>query len=267
MPALLVGLASKVVALFRGRCVSGKWPVALGYLISFGLFSHFVVVAGGERKLLAAAPLLLMFVAAGIWGMLSGKFLPSVPVRVRVALFAVLVGAGFVANVHRVPPKAVGGFAPIASDLLSRPEFASSIILVSSNSEGEGMLISEVAMREQRPGHIVLRGSKVLASSGWFGGGYQARYSTLGELMSFIRDIPVDVLVLDLASEREHGRQLREMVDTYPEQWRLVGAYSRRYGHREPSPVLVYQSKNHQRKAAGKIRIDMRRSLGKFIEK
>ena len=45
------------------------------------------------------------------------------------------------------------------------------------SSTSEGLLISEVAARESRPGHIVLRASKMLASEDWMGRDYQPSVS------------------------------------------------------------------------------------------
>ena len=88
----------------------------------------------------------------------------------RVTPVALVLGLLFFTLHFRVPKRYAygvlrhwGRFARV-----SEPQ----TILVSAESPGEGMLIAEIAMRDRRPGHFVLRGSKVLARSDWNGNGY-----------------------------------------------------------------------------------------------
>jgi hypothetical protein len=86
---------------------------------------------------------------------------------------------------HRIAPpdpKQWSGFAPIAEAVLEDTAMDKAEILVSSDARGEGMFISELAMREKRPGHIVRRVSKDLATMDWEGRGARLKYESDEEL-------------------------------------------------------------------------------------
>jgi len=82
---------------------------------------------------------------------------------------------------HKAPDRIAGGCR--GADLQSRiPELGP---LCSSEGTAKERFISEVAMREARPGHIILRASRMLAESDWNGRDYKlkmegpARYSAI----------------------------------------------------------------------------------------
>jgi len=95
----------------------------------------------------------------------------------------------FAAFPFRVTPKYSFGFAQAATDILADPTLAHSAVLCSSDRDGEGLLISEMAMRERRNGHYILRASKMLAVSDWNGSGYRLRLNTSGEINQLLADM------------------------------------------------------------------------------
>ncbi len=97
---------------------------------------------------------------------------------IRLAMLALLLALVFGWETFAIPKKAFYGFGEVAQKLLSTPNFKKSAMLISSDACGEGMFIEEVAMREARPGHYVLRASKVLSTSRWDGSEYDAFYKT-----------------------------------------------------------------------------------------
>lgn len=168
-----------------------------------------------------------------------------------------------------MPSAPYRGFSEVAEQLLAQSRFEESVLLVSSDASGEGMFISEVARRERRPGHVVLRGSKVLSSSSWFGESYRLLYSTPAETMGFLRSVPVGLLVLDFnpLPESDHLQLLGETIRAYPDDWELLGKYrSPRPEDRSRAGILVYRLIGHEKRLPGKIRIDMTPRLGKIIE-
>ncbi len=128
------------------------------------------------------------------------------------------------------------------------------------------MLISETARREKRPGHIILRASKMIASSGWMGENYRLLYKSPEELMHFLGRVPVGVLVLDQSDPREHSRLLLQTMENYPERWTLMST-RKREGGEGAGEILVYRQQGQADKTRNPIQIDMRRSLGRFIGK
>ena len=130
-------------------------------------------------------------------------------------------------------------------------------------------MIAEVAMRDQRPGRVLLRSSKSLAQMGWFGENYQIRYQSSEELLEFLESIPVELVLLDLdqKSLTEHGRLLRQTIEANLAVWRKVASYPR---DRRPDDarrhVVVYRLIDSTARPRGKIRVDLRNRVGKTLE-
>jgi hypothetical protein len=186
-----------------------------------------MVPAGLEQRyLLASLGPWLMFAAAGIqWlseRLLRGRLLPA---HGWAVVLWVAAGVAFFATVFGIPQKHRVGLEEVAEVLTSNPEFRKSIILCSSQGKGEGILISEVAMREARPGHIVLRASRMLAESDWNGRNYKLKMKTPAEVQRFLEEAAVDVVVLDGKQDYnfEHHRELLETIKE--PRWRRIGVY------------------------------------------
>jgi hypothetical protein len=133
---------------------------------------------------------------------------------------------------------------------------------VAADSTGEGALVAEVAMREQRPGSIVLRASKVLASATEMGEHYRSLYRSPEEVLSFLEAAGVAAVVLRPTVTLEHHRQLLELLTRYPERWRKLG----RFGSlRNPVEAFAFLPRPGaiSRK---RIRIDMGYTLRRSIE-
>ena len=134
----------------------------------------------------------------------------------RMALSTALgaLAAGVVAfQFWGLPRKPYQGFDQPAHSLLSNLEFAHGNFLVVSSASGEGAFISEVAMREQRPDHIILRSSKFLSSSTWNGTNYQLCCHSTAELREFLDHAPIDALILDnRSSQQRNTAQLQAQV-------------------------------------------------------
>jgi hypothetical protein len=224
------------------------------------------------RHLITAVPALLMFLAAGIaWtaDRLPLRRLATDRKVVGMTLAVVLVIAG---ETFAIPKKAWRGFGDVAAQLLSTADFQRSVFLVASDPQGEGIFISEVAMRERRPGHIVLRASKVLSRSRWNGETYELLYNTPEEMMSYLEGIPVGVVVLDVSLPIEHQtadiRKLQETLNVFAQRWTPVGAFPlTRRGTKHAGALQVYRLLGHENRAMGTIRLDMRPMLNKSIEK
>lgn len=107
-------------------------------------------------------------------------------------------------------------------------------MLIVADTRGEGMFISEVAAREPRPLRTILRGSKVLAESGWNGEGYRLLHRTTREVIAFL-DSGVEVVVLDTSAvtdgEAHHGL-LAQTLRSHPERFESLGYFpATRAGH------------------------------------
>jgi hypothetical protein len=164
------------------------------------------------------------------------------------------------------------GFRPVALDLLADPGLRHAVFLVSSDEPGEGMFIAEVAGHERRPGHVVLRASKVLAKSMWDTSGYIPLYRTAEEVMEFLTKVPVDIVVVDTSIPASSARlrqqpQLLQAIGDRPDRWKLLGSYAETRGRGvQPDAIKVYQLVRADAGRRRAIRIDMSDVLGRTIE-
>jgi hypothetical protein len=151
-------------------------------------------------------------------------------------------------NIHKSPLKHHYGFDQAAQNLVSNPRFAKSVLLVCGDPSGEGMLISEIAMRESRPGHIVLRATKLLANSDWMRWNYKPLFSTQADTMQYVEGIPAGIVVFDREGRKSpHGSLLFEGIRQHPEKWDLLASYE--------DDILVFRLIGHEGRPPGKIPI------------
>ena len=142
------------------------------------------------------------------------------PGRMRLAAPLAAMALLVAWNVYQTPRKRHFGYSEVAGTLLSRRDFKNSSVMICSTSEGEGMLISEIAMREARPGHIILRGFKMLASSDWMGWNYQPRFQNAHDMLAWMDTVPTGFVVIDDTGRRTpHGKMLYDGIQAHPETW------------------------------------------------
>jgi hypothetical protein len=262
-------LAGVLVPLVRRGKVSARWAGALGVLVGFLGFRALVGASHELRSVLVALPAFMMFGAKGTawaagifparWGGLRAGAV------VMAAAMAVLVVAERFRLVRRTPQ----GFAAAAQELASRPELAKSVVLVSSLRAGEGAFIAEMALRERRPGRIVLRATKVLASSGWSGQSYVLRFPAPEEIAAYLESIPVGVVVWDGDrgyASMPHHQLLIEALRRDPGRWQRLGSYPANGPPNLPR-VEVYRQVGHENRPRNRIRLDLERRLGKVLER
>jgi hypothetical protein len=221
-PLILIGVITSIaIPYFRSK-TEAEWATMAALVVAVWLF-HSVVPAGvEERKLIVAVPALILFLfAGGAWLARRLRWNPAIIAAAGVAAFA-LQGFSLVRETHY-------GFIEAAEFIDSRADLHSADILVSSERDGEGILVSELAMREHRLTHRVIRATKALSQSDWNGGGYQSYLHSADDFMSYLREEPVGALVLDTFPPRlsfEHQRLIREAIMKYPERFHLIGTFS-----------------------------------------
>jgi hypothetical protein len=237
VPLMFLGLWVK---LRKPGPTPGRWAAVGALLASVPVFQSIAPVGLEARHLIPALPAALMFAVAGAHWM-AERF------AARWSLAAIAVVA-FASIVLPVTEKGFSGFAPMAVEALHEAGPAE-ITLVSSDAAGEGMFISEMALRERRPGHVIRRASKDLASSTWSGSGYQPAFAKDDDLLAFLtagKDIAYRYLVLDdtvpPAKRREHQNQIKRLVEEHPEHFRLLAsAEVMRSGVLQSTPARLYK--------------------------
>ena len=272
LPFALAGFYDRVIRPFPARKVEGRWAAAAAMPVAFWVFHAVVPSAAAETRYTAAvvAPILMFFVAGVAW--VASSIPPrSLPFPVRAGVLALGAACVFAATTFTIPRKLSYGFSELAEELVNRPDLRDTVWLVSSEAEGEGMLIAEVAMRERRPGHILLRASKMLALVDWDGGRYESLLPTPEQSLAYLESVPVRLLIIDRNPSRyplAHHASLLKMLAKYPDHWQLIGTYPRAVPVTAPnSRIEVYRLLTQENKPVGAIEINLQYTLGRTIRK
>lgn len=272
LPFALAGFYDRVIRPFPAGKVEGLWAAAGAMPVAFWVFHAVVPSAGAEPRYTAAvvAPILMFFVAGVAW---VASLVPPrrLPLPVRAGVLALGAACVFAATTFSIPRKLSYGFSELAEELVNRPELRDTAWLISSGAQGEGMLISEVAMRERRPGHILLRSTKMLATVDWDGGRYESLLSTPEQSLAYLESVPVRLLIVDRnpgGHPLAHQASLLKMLAQYPDRWQLIGTYPRAVPVTAPhSRIEVYRLLTQQNKPVGAIEINLKYTLGRTIRK
>jgi hypothetical protein len=222
----------------------GRWASAGGLIVAIMIFQSILPVGLESRHLIAALPAAIMFIVAGMGWKPLGSAEPPEPRRLLPWINAALMLA-ITAGLTPLAAKNCRGFAPVAETLLSEAT-PSDVALVSSDARGEGMFISEVAMREHRPGHMIQRASKSLASSTWSGSGYSPLYENDDDLLAFLTSGKIQYLVLDDSVpdlyRRAHEDQLKRVIDQHADSfWEIARSEIVRDGELQAAQVKLFK--------------------------
>jgi hypothetical protein len=267
----VLGLLLRVVLPLLRRELDGMWA-SLGSLLLATLVFHWIVPAGFDpRFLIQGVPPMICFVVAGVIG--SVELVPErwMGRSRRLVLVGILAASLFGLEAFAVPGREWHGFGEVAAALVTQTPAETSVVLISSDPEGEGALVSEVAIRDRDHRHFVLRGSKVLSTSRWDGSGYRSLFETTAQMWAFLRETPVHMVVVDRSVPKSFRTPdqalLWETLQKTTEDWELVGKFPlTRHGVEVPEAVDVYRQKHVEEKGYTNIRIDLNEMLGRFIE-
>ena len=203
-----------------------RWAAPVALIPSLLVILALTPVGADPRHLIPLAPIWIM--AAALFARWSSERIAPLA-RSRAPLLLLLAGAGFLVQTFELPSKRNTGFQEAVAGLLADEGLRDAVFLVASDAIGEGAFVSEVALQERRPGHIVLRGSKVLSRSTWTGGDYQSFFTSTADLAAYLQSIPIGVVAIDLSAvDREwfeHMSLLCEMLAERPDTWKPIGAF------------------------------------------
>jgi len=220
---ILLGIAAQVILPFvRREFVTPFAAVMLGLILATWVF-HSIVPAGIEdRKMVIATPAFVLFLIAG--GFWLADHLPF-PVKWRRSAVTSAAAVIFAAGTFAVPRDQRYGYTEAAQFITSQPEFRGSTILTSSNSIGEGLLVSEIAMIEPQPRDTIIRATKALARMNWNGSVYKSLVSSPRGVLAVLGRDHVQLVVVDtwpLDNELPHNRLLLETIQLNPSRFQLL---------------------------------------------
>jgi 4-amino-4-deoxy-L-arabinose transferase-like glycosyltransferase len=256
---MLIGIG---LFLWLREVIAGKphtmQTVAGAALAGFLVLRMFVYAASDPRHaMILAAPLAIFLASGAAWVARRLRELLLVPFATT-GLVVLCAMAVFLLTAFQVPHKPHYGFDLVASRLLQTKASAEPVFLAASWGWEEGAFISEVAMREQRPKHYVLRGYKVLVRRSW--PAYETRFHSPEEMREYLDSVPVGVVVLSVPSgERMQPFQvlLDDTLQSMPGVWA-----------KQPSEdgIIIYQRLVPIKVSQPKIQIDMRSRIGRVLE-
>lgn len=205
------------------RCAFDAWAIAYIALLC-------IVPCGVEQRfLLPILPVFMLIAAAGanqLAQSLTNKLNFVPPTRFTSGLISLLILA-FIPFSSQV--KSTHGYAEPANRILEQSENRSLVILVAADSSGEGMFVSEIALRDRQHLHVVLRTSKVLSSSHWVGKDFKLRFATTDQVARYLVHLAVDFIVLDMTIPRDKQdvdqRQLLSSLQSTSPPFRLAGKF------------------------------------------
>ena len=266
VPFCLVGIA--VFAMRRSRDEQDFTLAGAVALLSSVWAYHSLIANGSARYMVAALPPAVILAVAGFMWVIRNVAPRAAPMPARAAAWGVLAGGLFVTQTWAVPHKPCQGFGQAAHYLLTTPEFANGNFLVVSSARGEGAFITEVAMHDHRPGHMVLRSSKVLTNTNWYGSIYRLRYDDSKALRDFLDRAPIDALLLDTRPPQdkpdEAAFRLEQKVCGAIQDdpnWELRERFPK---HRGAAPWIdLYARVGPQ--PSGSVTLDLRYTLGRDI--
>jgi hypothetical protein len=159
-----------------------------------------------DRYMVPALAAAAFFFASGVEWLAGRVPLRGLPRTGASALLSAALLAVFFAITFQVPPRLHYGFDQIAE--ITSP----GAVLVSSEHNGEGMLVAEVAMRDpKRPSRYVVRASKLFADARWSGAGYTPVVASPEAVRNSLSELGILQAAVDLGPGKPlaHHRFLR----------------------------------------------------------
>ncbi len=255
-----VGAAAVLSARDRDRAL---WATVAGLAAAVFLFHVVAPIIPASRFLVPMMPSMLLLAAAGVHA--AAGAVPATDPRVRraaAALLGLVAVATFAVGAFAMARRGHYGYREVAEALVAQP-CENCAILTSSQGEGDGMLIAEIAARETNPTRFVLRADKVLSRSTWDGDNYELFFSTPDEVNRYLLSVPVDFVVLDETSTTRtlaHHQLLADVMAWRTDDWKLVRVFQA--GDGGSQRIAVYQS-THPQNPRKRISVDMTYSLGR----
>ncbi|MEO7273446.1 MAG: glycosyltransferase family 39 protein, partial [Vicinamibacterales bacterium] len=245
-------------------------PAALVALASAAVLFHTILPLeyySGRYVALAVAPLFAL-VPLGIVFVIDVAGFP--PLHRRATLAVLLVA---VLSVVLMRPAVVArlplGFGQIV-ETLGAPGLAGQRILVISDESGEGAMVTETAIRQPLPVPTIVRGSKLLADGDWMNNNFQTLFGSTAETLKQIEDLHIDLLVVDRSPESQemtYWSHIQSVVAQAGDRLVPIQATHVDKGSGPTRPITVYRVARHSPGPPAKLRINLRYSLGKVLEK
>ena len=186
-------------------------------------------VVGAERRYLFVASASLLALSFAGWAALVER---SAGLRAGAwampALAAILMVSIVPAQLLGRPRLPENLIRRAVKTIVENPAWAGKRILVAPDLEGP--VIAEFAIQDRhRPGYTLLRPGKLFADRDWMGGHYQSHFQSEGEMVDYLRQNPVDLIVWHRQAQvplLAHQRFMEEMLEASDSSWHRVASFN-----------------------------------------
>jgi hypothetical protein len=229
------------------------------------LVLHCISPNGAEsRRLFMAVPNALILAALPVWLWVKTPNLRAWRPAILLALVTVSVLPSLA--IYR---KAAVGYRPVADWLLANATPGGDAILIASDIDGEGMLISEIGQRQPKPSLYIVRSTKLFENCDW---NYRDCRSTVtGPLQAqqVVDSIPIDYVVVDRfpgIASNSSTELLRSTIAAQPGFWALRKTQEATApGTLQRGEILIYQRLGLTQTDHVHLQVDLRRMIGRVI--
>jgi hypothetical protein len=224
---------------------------------------HSILPSGMEdRRLFMAIPGMLMLAPVPL-----REWLPSAPWKwvpgAMLALVLVSMGPSF-GVYHKAPV----GYRAVAEWLVGNSWREPEAILIASDADGEGMLISEIAQRQPTPTLYLVRSSKLFENCDWLGTDCQITVENPTGAEQVMDQTPIRYVVMDTLHSKGGDRAtelLSESVVSRPDLWELRKVQPANAATGGAGEIRIYQRRALSATGQVRVRVNLTRMLGRVI--
>lgn len=167
--------------------------------------------------------------------------------------------------------KTAVGYRSVAGWLVANCDRGGNAVLIASDIDGEGMLISEIGQIQPEPSLYIIRSLKLFEDCDWAGQGCRPVITDLSRAEQVLDSIPVRYAVVDRfsgTSSTAPTELLRSMIAAHSNLWILrkvqpaIDPDSGSHGE-----ILIYQRSGLIQTDQVHVSVDLHRMIGKVISK
>jgi hypothetical protein len=236
------------------------------YIVGILTFQTILPAGVEPRKLIMAFPAVLFFAAIGT-KQISELLTRSMRPALAVSLVLSLTTACWAYSSFKRYSRPEHGYEAMATRIVSDPALKNAVLMICGNEEGS--LIAEVASRDVRPSHFVLRGSKVLGHTDWTGlRNQQLFWHDAKHVDAALDSIPVNAVIVSSPPPADAPPQqllmLKIVADDH-ERWKLIYSANDPSSLREGRQLRLYLNQRAPLKRVPILQLDLNETLGRTI--
>jgi dolichyl-phosphate-mannose-protein mannosyltransferase len=227
------------------------------------VFHSISPVGAEDRRLFMAMPGMLMLAPVPLRAWLPAaqwKWAPGA----MLALVLVSMGPSF-SVYHKIPV----GYRAVADWLIGNSWREPEAILIASDVDGEGMLISEIAQRQPTPSLYVVRTSKLFENCDWLSKDCKMVVEDPAGAGRVMDQTGIRYVVVDTLHGNREDRSaalLRESVASRPDLWELRKTEpANAPTGRTSGEIRIYERRGLSATGQVRVRVDLTRMLGRVI--